>query len=114
MRGAIRITTGDDTVNLFRMPGQTQPFAGEIRFLIALPDNPRKRQSLPRRPHRDIAGLPMPFLASTLKTEAGERTPPAVVPSVHVRIATPRRIPSPDEQTARSPSAQHETIYTRC
>ena len=70
VHGAIRITTGDDTVHRFRMSNHMPPIVGDMRFFVALPENPRLRRIGRRYYTPDTSVLPFPFLASTIRPAA--------------------------------------------
>ena len=62
----ITLTTSDGRDHRFQMRGARRPIEEDMRFFVAMPDNPELRQHLVDHPHRDFVQLPVPFLVSTL------------------------------------------------
>ena len=62
----ITMTTGAGREHTFTMLDSRSPILEDMRFFVALPDNPRLRRLLSEHPRRNFVELPVPFLASTL------------------------------------------------
>ena len=66
-RNEIQLITDSDLTHRFFMEGEWQPMPDELRFFVAMPDDPGLRRHQRSHPHRNFVELPVPFLASTLR-----------------------------------------------
>ena len=60
-RNEIQLITESNLIHRFYMHGETQPMPEELRFFVAMPDDPPLRRRQRRHPHKNFVELPVPF-----------------------------------------------------